>query len=176
MADLFNLLSNGQLVEKREIVEGLSPPSEFNQRLSAFFPETLYNITSDSLLYKVLYSLLGDSGLNGVKKAFLAPKLFNALSTTHFNDLDYLFSNSFQLGRLNNEIYSYDPYNEMLTSDQWTEVRRKDSDYKSRSQDYMRGIQTAPSPEGMALLGRSATGYNCKVFERWQYIDDINSD
>jgi hypothetical protein len=77
---------------------------------------------------------------------------------------------------LNNEIYSYDPYNEMLTSDQWTEVRRKDSDYKSRSQDYMRGIQTAPSPEGMALLGRSATGYNCKVFERWQYLDDINSD
>ena len=176
MADLFNLLSNGQLVEKREIVEGLNPPSEFNQRLSAFFPETLYNITSDSLLYKVLYSLLGDSGLNGVKKAFLAPKLFNALSTTHFNDLDYLFSNSFQLGRLNNEIYSYDPYNEMLTSDQWTEIRRKDSDYKARSQDYMRGIQTAPSPEGMALLGRSATGYTCEVFERWQYLDDINSD
>jgi hypothetical protein len=176
MADLFNLLSNGQLVEKKEIVEGLNPPSEFDQRLRNFFPETLYNINSDSLLYKFLYSLLGDSGVNGVKKALFAPKLFNALSTTHFDDLDYLFSNSFQLGRLNNEIYLYDPYNEVLTEDQWAEIRKKDSNYKSRSQDYMRGIQIAPSKEGMALLGRAATGYDCEIFERWQYLDDLNSD
>jgi hypothetical protein len=176
MADLFNLLSNGQLVEKKEIVEGLNPPAEFDKRLKSFFPETLYNINSDSLLYKFLYSILGDSGVNGVKKALFAPKLFNALSTTHFDDLDYLFSNSFQLGRLNDEIYLYDPYNEMLTEDQWAEIKKKDSNYKSRSQDYMRGIQTAPSPEGLALLARSATGYECEIFENWQYLDDINSD
>ena len=57
MANIFDLLSTGQLVEKKEIVEGLNPPLEFNQRIRSFFPEGIYNLNSDSLLYKFLYSL-----------------------------------------------------------------------------------------------------------------------
>ena len=176
MADIFDLLSNGQLVEKREIVEGLNPPIDFEEQIRNFFPEEIYNLNRDSLLYKFLYAILGDAGVNGAKKALLAPKLFQSLSSTSFNDLDSLFSNSFQLSRVSEEIYDYDPYNQLLTQDQWSEIRRKDAGYKARSQDYMRGISLGNTIEGIKLLGRSATGYECDVFERWQYLDDIHSD
>jgi hypothetical protein len=176
MADFFDLLSNGQLVEKKEIVEGLNPPVNFEEKIRSFFPEEIYNLNRDSLLYKFLYALLGDAGVNGAKKAFLAPKLFQSLSTTNFNDLDSLFANSFQLSRLSEEIYTYDPYSQMLTQDQWSEIRRKDAWYKARSQDYMRGISFGNSPNGVKLLGRAATGYECEIFERWEYLDDIHSD
>jgi len=176
MAELFTLLSNGQLVEKRDIVEGLNPPIEFRERIGKFFPQEVYNIQSDSLLYKFLYALLGDAGVNGAKKALLAPKLFKALSSTTFNDLDTLFANVVQLTRLNNEIYNYDAYNQMLTQDEWAEIRRKDASYKTRAQDFMRGIHLGNTEDGFKLLGRAATGYQCQVFERWKYLDDINSD
>jgi hypothetical protein len=176
MANIFDLLSNGQIIEKKEIVEGLNPPLEFNQRIKSFFPETVYNLNSDSLLYKFLYSILGDSGVNSIKKSFLAPKLYQALSTTNFNDLDSLFANVVQLTRVSDEIYKYDPYNQMLTQDQWAEIKRKDAWYKTRSQDFMRGIHLGNTRDGLKLLGRAATGYECDIFERWKYLDDINSD
>lgn len=176
MANIFSLLSNGYVIEKKEIVEGLNPPIEFKQRLKDFFPEEVYNINTDSLLYKFLYSILGDAGANGVKKAFLAPKLAEALSSTSFTDLDSLFSNVFQLNRLNDEIYKYDPYNQLLTQEQWAEIRRKDAWYKARSQDYMRGIHLGSTADGFKLLGRASTGYECNVFEQWKFLDDIHSD
>lgn len=176
MADIFTLLNNGQLIEKREIVEGLNPPVDFMERVKSFFPEEVYNFNSDSLLYKFLYSILGDAGVNGIKKATLAPKLYESLSTTEFNDLDTLFSNIVQLTRLNEEIYQYDPYNQMLTQDEWAEIRRKDAWFKARSQDFMRGVNLGNTPDGLKLLGRAATGYECEIFERWKYLDDINSD
>lgn len=176
MANFFTLLSNGQLVEKREIVEGLNPPLDFMARVKEFFPEEIYNINSDSLLYKFLYSILGDAGINSIKKATLAPKLQESLSSTNFNDLDTLFSNVVQLTRLSDEIYQYDPYNQMLTQDQWAEIRRKDAWFKARAQDFMRGSNLGNTIEGLKLLGRAATGYECEIFERWKYLDDVNSD
>lgn len=176
MANIFDLLSTGQLVEKKEIVEGLNPPLEFNKRIRSFFPEEIYNLNSDSLLYKILYSLLGDAGVNSIKKSFLAPKLYQSLSTTNFNDLDSLFANVVQLTRVSDEIYNYDPYNQMLTQDQWAEIKRKDAWYKTRAQDFMRGVHLGNTRAGLKLLGRAATGYECEVFERWKYLDDINSD
>jgi len=176
MANIFTLLNNGQLIEKREIVEGLNPPVDFMERLKDFFPEEVYNLNSDSLIYKFLYSILGDAGVNSIKKALLAPKLYQSLSSTDFNDLDVLFSNTIQLTRLSDEIYNYDPYNQMLTQDQWAEIKRKDAWFKARAQDFMRGSNLGNTEEGLKLLGRAATGYECEVFERWKYLDDINSD
>jgi hypothetical protein len=176
MADLFSLLSNTGLVEKREIVEGLNPPSDFMQYVSRFFPEEIYNLNENSLLYKILFSILGDAGVLGVKKTFLAPKLYSSLMGTNFNDIDSLFSNVLQLPRVNTEVYSYDPFNQLLTEEQWASVRYKDSSFKNRTQDYMRYFQYGNSLEGIELLAKSALGNEVFVQERWQYLDDINSD
>lgn len=175
MANLFDLLGTGVLVEKKEIVEGQNPPLVFFEQVKPFFPEEVYNLNSESLLYKFLFALLGDAGVGGVRKAFLAPRLFKALSSNNFDDLDKLFSNTFGLGRLNTEIYTADPFNNLLTQEEWEEVRRKDGSYRSRSLDYMRGIHQGTSKEAFKLLGKAATGYECDLYERWRYLDDIRS-
>ena len=176
MADIFNLLENGVLVEKREIVEGLNPPSDFMEYINRFFPEEVYNLNTNSLLYKLLYSILGEAGVFGIKKASLAPKLYTSLMGTNFDNIDSLFQNLLQLPRVSNEIYSYDPYNQLLTEEQWAAVRYKDSDYKNRAQDYMRYFQYGNSEEGIETLARAAFGGECHVQENWKYLDDIKAD
>jgi isopentenyldiphosphate isomerase len=176
MADIFNLLENGVLVEKREIVEGLNPTNDFIEYISRFFPEEVYNLNKNSLLYKLLYSILGDAGVLGVKKASLAPKLYTSLMGTNFDNIDSLFQNLLQLPRVNSEIYSFDPHNELLTEEQWSAVRYKDSDYKNRAQEYMRYFQYGNSHEGIETLAKAAFGGECSIQERWKYLDDIVSD
>ena len=73
MADLFTLLSTGSLIEKRDIVEERNPPNDILLYLRKFFPEEVYNLNENTVLYKFMFSLLGDSGVSGVKKAFFSP-------------------------------------------------------------------------------------------------------
>lgn len=176
MADVFNLLSNGSLVEKREIVEGLNPTSDFLEYIKRFFPEEIYNLNENSTLYKFLYSLLGDSGVLGIKKALTAPRLYSTLNGTNFNDLDTLFSNLFGLLRAKTELYDYDPYNQLLTEKQWTAIKYKDSSFKTRSQDFMRFFQYGNSYDGIMTLAKAASGYQCYIQENWKYLDDLKSD
>ena len=176
MADVFTLLSGGTLVEKREIVEGLNPTSDFLEYIQRFFPEEIYNLNENSTLYKFLYSLLGDSGVLGIKKALLAPRLYTTLNGTNFNDIDTLFSNLFGLIRAKKELYDYDPYNQLLTEKQWTAIKYKDTAFKTRAQDFMRFFQFGNSYDGIKILSRSASGYECYVQENWKYLDDLQSD
>lgn len=176
MAELFTLLENGVLTEKREIVENLNPNSDFLKYIRKFFPEEVYNLNENSNLYKLLVSLLGDSGVLGVKKAFLAPKLYANLMGTNFNDIDSLFFNVLQLPRIKQEMYDYDPYSQLLTEQQWAAVRYKDSSFKNRSQDFMRYFQYGNSLEGIEVLAKSIADAQCYVFPRWTYLDDIRSD
>jgi len=176
MADIYTLLSSGKLIEKREIVEGLNPNSDFLEYVKRFFPEEIYNLHENSTLYKFLYSLLGDSGVLGFKKALFAPRLYTTLNGTNFNDIDTLFSNLFGLLRGKKELYTYDPYNQLLTEQQWTSIKYKDSSFKTRSQDFMRFFQYGNSYDGIKILSRAASGYESYIQENWKYLDDINSD
>lgn len=176
MADYLNLITTTTSVENKDIVEPLNAPVPVLDKIKTFFPEGIYNINESSLLYKFLLALLGDSGVGGMKKAFLYPRLQQALTSTHFNDLDILFTDPFSFPRLTDEIYTVDPGNELLTSDEWATVRRKDSWYKARFWDYMKGVHAGLTKEGFELLARAATGAPAQVYERWKYLDDIISD
>lgn len=176
MADYLDLINTTVSVENKQIVESLNAPSPLIEKVKVFFPEEIYNVTESSLLYKFLLALLGDAGVGGMKKAFLYPRLQNALTSTQFNDLDTLFTNPFAFPRLSDEIYTSDPGNELLTSEEWAKIRRKDAWYKSRFLDYMQGIQAGLTEEGVKLLAKSATGAPAEVYERWKYLDDIVSD
>lgn len=176
MANYLNLLTTTTSVDNKDIVEPLNAPVPIPEKIKEFFPEELYNINESSILYKFLLALLGDSGVGGMKKAFLYPRLQQALTSTHFNDLDTLFTNPFAFPRLTDEIYTLDPANELLTSDQWASVRRRDSWYKARFLDYMKGVHAGMTKEGLELLSRAATGAPAQVFERWKYLDDLVSD
>lgn len=176
MADIFNLLSRGTLIEKRDIVEELNPTSGFLEYIRKFFPEEIYNINENSVLYKLLYSLLGDSGVLGFKKALTSSRLYSTLGGTNFNDLDTIFSDLCGLVRAKPELYDYDPYNQLLTEKQWSSIKYKDASYKTRSQDFMRYFQYGTSHEGIKTLAKATSGYKCHIQENWKYLDDINSD
>jgi hypothetical protein len=175
MADLFTLLSTGSLIEKRDIVEESNPPNDILLYLRKFFPEEVYNLNENSVLYKFMFSLLGDSGVSGVKKAFFSPRAYTTLTGTNFNDIDTLFSNIFGLLRAKDELYEFDPYNQLLTERQWSSIKYKDGSFKARSSDYMRFFQYGNTFDGMKLLARSTSGYESHVHQNWTYIDDINS-
>lgn len=176
MASIFNLLSNGTLIEKREIVEGLNSNIDFLEYIKKFFPEEIYNINENSTIYKLMYSLLGDSGVLGLKKTLLPPRLYASLSGTNFNDIDTLFSDLLGLARAKKEIYDYDPYNQLLTEKQWSSIKYKDASFKTRTQDFVRFFQYGTSYDGIKTLAKSASGYFCYVQENWKYLDDIQSE
>jgi hypothetical protein len=176
MADIFNLLQNGKAVRKNEIVESLSPPTDFLQYIQKFFPEEIYNLNENSVLYKLLYSILGEAGVLGLKKNFFAPRLYSTLNGTNFNDIDTLFSDLFRLRRSQKELYDYDPYGQLLTEQQWSAIKYKDSSFKLRAQDYMRYFQFGNTYDGIKILARSGSGYESYVQENWKYLDDVVSD
>jgi hypothetical protein len=64
----------------------------------------------------------------------------------------------------------------LLTEQQWTSIKYKDSSFKTRSQDFMRFFQYGNSYDGIKILSRAASGYESYIQENWKYLDDINSD
>lgn len=176
MADLINSLNQQVQVGNDVIVEPYNAPSPsvVDQAKNQFPPE-VFKLTPTSNLYKFLLGLLGDSGVGGMKKAFLSSRLQQSIGNTHFVDLDS-FTTPFNFPRLIDEVYAPDAANELLTDDQWQLVRSADAKYRARFLDYLHGIQAGMTEDGAALIARSATGYDAEIFPRWKYLDDLISD
>jgi hypothetical protein len=171
------LLNQGTVVAPdKGIIEPLAAPQTIMSRMQEHFPEHLYSHSQNSLLYKFLLALLGDAGVNSFKKSLLYPRLSNSIFNTHFTDLDKFYGNIFGFGRLEDEIYEVDPFVELVDEDTWQEIRRKDSFYRARCLDFMRGLQLGTTPAGLALICKAASGIDCSIVERWRYLDDEISD
>lgn len=176
MANIVDLLNTTVTSTPREIIEPVNIANVFQDQIRRFFPEEHFNLTPQSLLYKILISLIGDAGVGSIQKQSFFVRLTDTLFTSSFHDLDRIFGNALSLPRRKDEFYSFDPENHLLTQEEWAEVRIKDAWYKARCLDYMKAISLGTTPAGMALLAKAATGIECDIYERWQYLDDQNSD
>lgn len=176
MADITTTLNQSTNVSNNFIVEPFNAPTDVVSHARKFFPEEVYNLAPQTTLYKFLLALLGDSGVNGMKKAITYARTQQALTNIHFEDLDALFAGPLFFNRQNMETYDTDPSNSLLTDEQWLEVHSKDANYRSRANDYVKGINLSPTQEGYNLIARSATGYDSEIYEQWRYYDDLNSD
>lgn len=163
-------------VQEKGIVEPLAASQTVMSRLQEHFPEDLYSHSSNGLLFKFLTAILGDSGVNQFKKSLLYSRLSNSIFNTHFTDLDKFYGTTFGFNRIEDEIYNIDPFVELVDEDTWQEIRRKDSFYRARCIDYLRGLQLGNTPDGIALICKAASGIECSVVERWTYLDDQISD
>jgi hypothetical protein len=171
------LLNQGTVVvPDKGIVEPYAAPQTISARMQDFFPEHLYSHSQNGLLYKLLVAVLGDAGVNSLKKSLLYPRLSNSIFNTHFTDLDKFYGGIFNFQRIEDEIYAVDPFVELIDEDTWQEIRRKDSFYRARCLDFMRGLQLGTTPDGIALICKAASGIDCSVIERWRYLDDQISD
>jgi hypothetical protein len=158
------------------IVEPLGAPQTVASRLDEFFPDHIYSHSRNGLLSKLLTTLVGDAGANSLKKKMLYPRLTNSLFTTYFTDIDKFYGSVYGFNRIEEEIYTIDPFVELIDEDEWQEIRRKDSWYKSRCLEFMRALQLGTTPAGLALACQAASGVECSIVERWKYLDDQASD
>lgn len=147
-------------------------PRSTELRLEHFDPE-LYSVDSSSLIYKFIDAICGDAGAGALKKQAFLARLNGALDNIYFSDLDYIFGNIHFLSRTSTESYSFDPHVDMLTADQWDEVRVKDAWYRSRIRDFFVACQLGSTRDGIRMCVQSAVSVDCDIFEVWRYFDNL---
>lgn len=162
-------------VPNRSIDEPLSAPDLFHKKLRRF-PEEIYNVHTDSHLYRFLLALCGEGGAGSLKKELLYSKLQSSIFATHFHDLDRLYGDPLGLPRIDIEVYAFDPRDEVLTVQEWMEVYAKDANYRNRCLIWMRAIMHGPSPMGIRLAAEAACGIECDIFQVADYLEDTRSD
>lgn len=150
----------------------LMPPRSIESRLE-HFDETVYRADESSVVYKLVDALCGDAGAGDLKKQSMLRRLSLALESVYFSDLDYIFGGMGFLSRHESESYPYDPANDMLTADQWDEVRIKDAWYRARIRDYFVAASKGGTPEGIRLATAAATSVDCDIHEVWRYRDNF---
>lgn len=125
------------------------------------------------MLYKYMDALCGTSGAGQLVNEILLARLNGALETIYFNELDYIFGNLNFMSRSPAETYTYNPMVDMLTSDQWDEVRVKDAWYRDRLQQFFIACSKGGTPDGIRTCVRAAIAVECDLFEIWRYVDNF---
>jgi hypothetical protein len=150
----------------------LFPPKSIQSRLE-HFDDPAFDIAPTTIIYKIVDALCGDAGAGDLKKESMIDRLGENLDTLYFNDLDRVFSSMGFLTRSESETYPYDPEKDMLTSDQWDEVRVKDAWYRARVRDFMIAADHGGTPEGLMRAVVAGSSVGCDIYEVWRYIDNF---
>lgn len=137
------------------------------------FDTDVYNTSSTSLIYKLVDALCGSTGAGALINKVFLNQLQGNLATTYGSDLDYFFGNIGFLPRSPSEMYVYNASQDLLTSDQWDEVRVKDAWYRARIKDFWKACNMGGTPEAIRMICQAAVACDCNVFEVWRYIDNF---
>lgn len=137
------------------------------------FPEEVYALERGNHLTKLMKVLLGDAGTGGLSKIQTIARLSESLDTTHYTELDYFFGIFLGFRRLPEEMYSYDPFSDQLTAQQWNVVEIRDGMYRDRIKKFLRATVMGGTHDGVELAAEAACGYKCQILEMWRYSDDL---
>ena len=150
----------------------LIAPRSIERRLD-HFDETTYTATPSTLLYKFVDALCGTTGAGALVNEIFLARAAGALETIYYSDLDYIFGQIHFLSRAPEESYSYNPMVDMLTSDQWDEVRVKDAWYRDRITQFFIACSKGGTIEGIRTCVNAAVAVDCDIFEVWKYMDNF---
>lgn len=150
----------------------LMPSKSTELRLEHFDPQ-VYVADSSTTLYKFIDALCGDAGAGSLKKEIFLQRLSGALTGIYGSDLDYIFGNVHFLSRTSSEAYPYNSMTDMLTSEQWDEVRVKDQWYRNRIREFFIACSLGGTIDGLRQIVHAATSVDCEVFEVWRYMDNF---
>lgn len=170
--------------ENASQVEPLSGPVDLTPDvLLDRFPETVYDRSIDSHLYKLIASMCGDAGVGLIKKQSYIARLRNEGEVLQFGDLDTFYATQFAFQRLKNEMYAndpdidgVDPDVDSLTAVQWQKIESMDTSYKQRVNEFMQATRLGNSPDGIELAAMSGTGIHVETVENYKAIFDAYSD
>lgn len=163
-----------EISNQNTLIEGLGGPKDVFFYLENF-PESIYNKSPDSHLYKFMRSLLGDAGVNGIKKNFLDARLLLEEMGIDSFDLDKFYGSPFSFGRILDEDLGSDP-SDLIPIDQWELIKAQNSRYRNRALDYVNGAKAGNTPLGMRLVAKSGLGHDVEIIENYKYLFDVHSD
>lgn len=143
------------------------------ERRMDHFDDQVFTGTPDTLLYKFVDAVCGTTGAGSLVNEIFMARANAALDTIYFNDLDYIFGSVHFLSRSGAESYDYNPMVDLLTSDQWDEVRVKDAWYRERIKQFFSAVAKGGTPEGIRTCVSAALGVECDLFEVWRYRDNF---
>lgn len=150
----------------------LMPPRSTERRLD-HFDEMVYKADSSTLIYKFVDALCGTAGAGALINEALLARMGAAMETIYFNELDFIFGKISFLSRSPAESYEYNPLTDMLTSDQWDEVRVKDAWYRQRITEFFTAVTKGSTPDGFRACVHAALGVDADIYEVWRYADNF---
>lgn len=161
-------------VDQRFFIEPLGGPRHPRSYLDRF-PEEIYDKSPDSHLVRLLYTLIGPSGVNSLKRNVFEARLELEAHGIELFDLEKFYGNPFAFGRILDEVHEHD-LTGILTPEEWDVIRAKDEKYRSRAIDFMNGLRAGNSPKGMHLIARAGLGHEVEIIENYKYLFDQHSD
>lgn len=156
----------------------LVEPLQGSNRVSSYldiFPDTLYNKGANSHLVKLLYTLLGPTGVALIQQDYLKARLLYEEHGLNNSDLDSFYGDPFSFGRILNELPASDPSGS-LSEDEWETILSQDAMYRNRAIDFLHGVRFGTNPKGMQLVAKSGVGRDVLVVEQYKYLFDQHSD
>ena len=145
-------------------------PQRSQDRL-AHLPDDLYDLSAESHLSRLIKPLLGDTGMGRLQQAGTLARLQHSLAGTRFFDLDHFYGALFGLQRRRDEVLDVDPYRDVLTDDQWSEVAIKDDSYRSRISQFAQAIGYGATPTGMELMAEALLNCDVDIYENFVLSD-----
>lgn len=155
------------------VSDPLLPPSKTSDMLAHFY-EGVYDLDPESHLSRLLKVLLGDPGTGQLRKRYTYAHLSQFILTTHYNDLDRLYSSVFGLKRFLRELLDLDPYLDSATDAEWEAIDAADASYRGRVEAFSHSIPWAGTPNGMVMAASAVLGEECRVYESYSFLDNEN--
>jgi len=160
----------------------ISPPLQVASQL-ANFPGNVYDVTPTSMLYHFMQALLGDAGTGQLLKRTMISRLQQAITSTHFYDLDSFYGALFGAQRGPNGSLpdnpatgqAVSPYADLASPDGWDEVLAADAVFRERIIQLARAITLGGTMPGMIALAEAVTGVTCQAWEAWRLGSGANS-
>lgn len=143
------------------------------ERRIEHFDEMVYTGTPSTLLYHFVDALCGTTGAGALVNEIFLARANQALDTIYFNELDFIFGRIHFLSRSPAESYQSNPMVDVLTADQWAEVRQKDEWYRNRIREFFVACSLGGTPEGIRRCVHAAIGVDCDIYEVWRYKDNF---
>lgn len=163
-----------EIVKQSYLVEPLTGAKDTFHYIENF-PYEIYTKSVDTHLYKFMRALLGDAGVNWLRKNQLDARIALEEMGLDAFDLDSFFGNPFRFGRIAEEIYEVD-YTGLINRDQDEYIRSQNARYRNRALDFINGARAGNTPFGMKLVAKSGLGHDVEIVENYKYLFDAHSD
>jgi hypothetical protein len=153
----------------------ISPPLQVASQL-ANFPGNVYDVSPTSMLYHFMQALLGDAGTGQLLKRNLISRLQQAITSTHFYDLDSFYGALFGAQRGPSGAIPdnpatgqpVSPYTDLASPDGWDEIEAADAVFRERIIQLGKAVTLGGTMPGMIALAEAVTGVTCQGWEAWR--------